>query len=228
MIKAYAAFEPSGKLQPFEYDPGALGDHDVEIAVEHCSICHSDLSMLHNDWGITQYPFVPGHEIIGTIAAKGAHVSNLSVGQRVGLGWHAGYCMTCHSCLSGDHNLCAQPESTIVGHHGGFADKVRAKAASVVALPDGLNAQNAGPLFCGGNHRFQSAAAIQRSPHRSGRRHRHWRFRAYRTAISARMGLPGNGFHFERRQKEGSAGDGRARCAGHEKTKRTGCRDWPL
>lgn len=150
MIKAYAAFEPGGKLQSFEYDPGALGDHDVEIAVEHCGICHSDLSMLHNDWGITRYPFVPGHEIIGTIAAKGAHVSNLSIGQRVGLGWHAGYCMACHSCLSGDHNLCAQPESTIVGHHGGFADKVRAKAVSVVALPDDLNTQNAGPLFCGG------------------------------------------------------------------------------
>ncbi|MGZ0018886.1 NADPH-dependent aldehyde reductase Ahr [Nitrosomonas sp. wSCUT-2] len=150
MIKAYAAFEPGGKLQPFEYDPGPLGDHDVEIAVEHCGICHSDLSMLHNDWGITQYPFVPGHEIIGTIAAKGSHVHNLSIGQRVGLGWHAGYCMTCHSCLSGDHNLCAQSESTIVGRHGGFSEKVRAKAASVVALPDNLNAQTAGPLFCGG------------------------------------------------------------------------------
>lgn len=164
MIKAYAAFEPGGKLQPFEYDPGALGDHDVEIAVEHCGICHSDLSMLHNDWGITQYPFVPGHEIIGTIAAKGAHVSNLSVGQRVGLGWHAGYCMTCHSCLSGDHNLCAQPESTIVGHHGGFAEKVRAKAASVVALPDGLNAQNAGPLFCGGITVFNPLLQYNVSP----------------------------------------------------------------
>ena len=150
MIKAYAAFEPKGKLQPFEYDPGVLGDHDVEIAIEHCGICHSDLSMLHNDWGITQYPFVPGHEIIGTIAAKGAHVNHLAMGQRVGLGWHAGYCMTCHSCLSGDHNLCAQPESTIVGRHGGFADKVRASAASVVALPDSLNAQKVGPLFCGG------------------------------------------------------------------------------
>lgn len=150
MIKAYAAFEPGGKLQPFEYNPGPLGDHDVEIAVEHCGICHSDLSMLHNDWGITQYPFVPGHEIIGTIAAKGAHVYNRSIGQRVGLGWHAGYCMTCHSCLSGDHNLCAQSESTIVGRYGGFADKVRAKAASVVALPENLNAQTAGPLFCGG------------------------------------------------------------------------------
>lgn len=150
MIKAYAAFEAGGELQPFEYDPGLLGAHDVEIAIEHCGICHSDLSMLHNEWGITRYPFVPGHEIIGTIAAKGDHVHHFQLGQRVGLGWHAGYCMTCHSCMSGDHNLCAQAESTIVGRHGGFADKVRANAASVVALPDSIQAQSAGPLFCGG------------------------------------------------------------------------------
>lgn len=150
MIKAYAALEVGGKLQPFEYDPGSLGMHEVEIAVEHCGICHSDLSMLHNHWGITHYPFVPGHEVIGTIAAKGEFVNHLQLGQRVGLGWHAGYCMTCYSCLSGDHNLCSNSESTIVGRHGGFADKVRAKAASVVAIPDNINAQNAGPLLCGG------------------------------------------------------------------------------
>ncbi|MEK7845300.1 MAG: NAD(P)-dependent alcohol dehydrogenase [Pseudomonadota bacterium] len=150
MIKAYAAFETGGELQPFEYDPGLLGARDVEIAIEHCGICHSDLSMLHNEWGITRYPFVPGHEIIGTIAAKGDHVHHFQLGQRVGLGWHAGYCMTCHSCMSGDHNLCAQAESTIVGRHGGFADKVRANAASIVALPDSIQAQSAGPLFCGG------------------------------------------------------------------------------
>jgi uncharacterized zinc-type alcohol dehydrogenase-like protein len=150
MIKAYAAFETGGELQPFEYDPGLLGARDVEIAIEHCGICHSDLSMLHNEWGITRYPFVPGHEIIGTITAKGDHVHHFQLGQRVGLGWHAGYCMTCHSCMSGDHNLCAQAESTIVGRHGGFADKVRANAASVVALPDSIQAQSAGPLFCGG------------------------------------------------------------------------------
>ncbi|UJP05733.1 MAG: alcohol dehydrogenase catalytic domain-containing protein [Nitrosomonas sp.] len=150
MINAYAAFEPGGALQPFEYDPGPLDAHDVEIAVEYCGICHSDLSMLHNHWGITRYPFVPGHEVIGTIAAKGEDVTHLSVGQRAGLGWHAGYCMTCHSCLTGDHNLCAASESTIVGRHGGFADKVRAKAVSVIAIPDDIPANSAGPLFCGG------------------------------------------------------------------------------
>lgn len=164
MIKAYAAFEPGGKLQPFEYDPGPLGDHDVEIAVEHCGICHSDLSMLHNDWGITHYPFVPGHEIVGTITAKGVHVHHLAAGQRVGLGWHAGYCMTCHSCLSGDYNLCAQSESTIVGRHGGFADTVRAKAVSVTALPANLNAQTAGPLFCGGITVFNPLLQYNISP----------------------------------------------------------------
>lgn len=150
MIKAYAAFEAGGQLQPFEYDPGPLGAHDVEIAIEHCGICHSDLSMLQNEWGITRYPFVPGHEVIGTIAAKGEYVHQFQLGQRVGLGWHSGYCMTCDTCMSGDHNLCAQTESTIVGRHGGFADKVRTNAASVVALPDSIEAQSAGPLFCGG------------------------------------------------------------------------------
>ncbi|MCP5364227.1 MAG: NAD(P)-dependent alcohol dehydrogenase [Hyphomicrobiales bacterium] len=150
MIKAYAASEPGGELKPFAYDPGPLGADDVEIRVEHCGICHSDLSMLNNEWGITAYPFVPGHEVAGTIAAAGDHIRHLSVGQRVGLGWHCGYCMTCDPCMSGDHNLCAKAEGTIVGRHGGFADKVRASAASVIPLPDGVETAAAGPLFCGG------------------------------------------------------------------------------
>jgi uncharacterized zinc-type alcohol dehydrogenase-like protein len=150
MINAYAASESGGRLEPFAYEPGPLGQGDVEIEVEHCGICHSDLSMIDNDWGIAEFPLVPGHEVIGTVAAVGRDVNGLQTGQRVGLGWHAGYCMTCPSCMSGDHNLCAQAEGTIVRRHGGFADKVRARAASVLALPDGLDAAGAGPLFCGG------------------------------------------------------------------------------
>ncbi|HPQ40123.1 MAG TPA: NAD(P)-dependent alcohol dehydrogenase [bacterium] len=150
MIHAYAAFEPGGTLKPFEYDPGDLAAHEVEIDVAHCGICHSDLSMLDNEWGFTQYPLVPGHEVVGTVAAAGDGVHHLKVGQKVGLGWHAGYCMTCPSCLHGDHNLCASAAGTIVGRHGGFADKVRAQAAAVVALPDGIDFKSTGPLFCGG------------------------------------------------------------------------------
>lgn len=150
MINAYAVFEAGGKLEPFQYDPGDLGHHDVEIAVEHCGICHSDLSMINNEWGVSQYPLVPGHEVIGTIVQLGEEVSKFQLGQRVGLGWHSSYCMSCNTCLSGDHNLCAAAEGTIVGHYGGFADKVRASSASVVALPAGIDVESAGPLFCGG------------------------------------------------------------------------------
>jgi uncharacterized zinc-type alcohol dehydrogenase-like protein len=150
MINAYAAKKPGGKLEKFEYDPGELASHDVEIDVESCGICHSDLSMLDNEWGISEYPFVPGHEVVGTINAVGEHVTSLKVGQRVGLGWHAGYCNSCGTCESGDQNLCSNATMTIGGRHGGFADKVRAQATAVVPIPDGVDPQSAGPLFCGG------------------------------------------------------------------------------
>lgn len=167
MIKAYAAFEPGGELKPFEYDPGPLGHDEVEIDVEHCGICHSDLSMLKNDWGMTQYPFVPGHEVVGKIAKIGPGVSHLNVGQRVGLGWHAGYCMHCQQCMSGDHNLCSTATGTIVSHHGGFAEQVRAQAASVVPLPDGIDPAAAAPLFCGGITMFNPLIQFDVSPNAS-------------------------------------------------------------
>lgn len=149
-VHAYAATEPNGLLEPFEYELEPIGPYDVDIDVENCGICHSDLSMLENAWAMTQYPFVPGHEISGKISDVGEHVMHLKVGDRVGLGWHAGYCMTCPQCLSGHHNMCNNASGTIVGRHGGFADKVRAQAASVIKLPDGIDARKAGPLLCGG------------------------------------------------------------------------------
>jgi len=150
MIKAFAASEAGGQMKPYEYDPGPIGYNDIEIEVEHCGICHSDLSMLDNEWGIADFPLVPGHEVVGTIRDIGPGVSHHQIGRQVGLGWHSGYCMTCPSCLSGDHNLCVSAQGTIVNRHGGFADKVRAHAASVVALPKNIDVQSAGPLFCGG------------------------------------------------------------------------------
>ena len=150
MIKAFAAFEPHGELKPFEYDPGQLKPDEVEIDVQYCGICHSDLSVIDNEWGITEYPVVPGHEVVGTIGKIGPGVKHLKVGQVVGLGWHAGYCNECEPCKTGDNNLCATAQATIVGHHGGFADKVRAAANSVVPIPEGIDLESAGPLFCGG------------------------------------------------------------------------------
>lgn len=164
MIKAYAANEPSGKLEPYEYNAGPLSDQDVQIKVEHCGLCHSDLSMLNNEWGITEYPFVPGHEVIGTVTDIGSAVDNVQLGQRVGLGWHAGYCLSCHQCMDGDHNLCASAAGTIIGRHGGFADYVRAQAHSVVTLPEGMDPVSAGPLFCGGITVFNPLVQFDISP----------------------------------------------------------------
>jgi alcohol/geraniol dehydrogenase (NADP+) len=149
-VQGYAAKEAKGKLSPFEYELGDIGSHEVDVKIDSCGLCHSDISMLDNDWGMTKYPFVPGHEIIGTVAAIGGHVKNLRVGQKVGIGWFTGSCMTCDSCMSGNHNLCSRSEGTIVSRHGGFANYVRAKSEWVIPLPEGLDYDASGPLFCGG------------------------------------------------------------------------------
>ncbi len=150
MINAWAVHKAGGKLEPFQYDPGELGHDQVEVKVEYCGICHSDLSMIDNEWGMSEYPLVPGHEIVGTVADTGSGVAHLKKGQHVGVGWHCGYCLTCKQCMSGHHNLCASVQPTIVGRHGGFADKLRVQAASAVPLPTGLDLPTAGPLLCGG------------------------------------------------------------------------------
>jgi uncharacterized zinc-type alcohol dehydrogenase-like protein len=149
-IQAYAATAAKQALQPFEYTPGPLGDGEVEIAVESCGICHSDLSMLDNEWGMTAYPLVPGHEVVGRIVAMGDHAKRHKVGDRVGLGWYSASCGSCASCLSGYQNLCASAEGTIVGRHGGFASRVRSHWTWAAPLPEALDAASAGPLFCGG------------------------------------------------------------------------------
>lgn len=149
-IRAMAATAARGKLAPFEFTLGPIAEDQIDIAVESCGICHSDLSMLNNEWGMAQFPLVPGHEVSGKVAAIGSHVKHLKVGQRVGLGWYSGCCSTCRQCLGGDQNLCPTAEATMIGRHGGFATHVRAQATWATPLPDSLDAAKAGPLFCGG------------------------------------------------------------------------------
>jgi len=150
MIKAYAAKSLGSAFEPFEYDPGELRAEEVEIKVSSCGICHSDLSMLENEFGMTQYPFVGGHEVVGTVAAVGEHVPNLQLGDVVGVGWFSQSCMHCDQCMGGRHNLCPSAEGILVGRHGGFADRVRCHWGWATKLPDGVDADKAGPLFCGG------------------------------------------------------------------------------
>ncbi len=154
-VNAYAAMQAGAELQPFSYELPEIGADQVDIKVEYCGICHSDLSVRDNDWGISQYPFVPGHEIIGTVVNIGESAQGVKMGDRVGLGWFCHSCMHCDQCMSGKHNLCADKAATIVGHHGGFADYVRAHWAWAIPLPAALDPATAGPLLCGGITVFQ-------------------------------------------------------------------------
>ena len=149
-VRAYATTAAGKPLEPFEYQWGKLGAEEVEIAVRYCGICYSDLSMIDNHWEMATFPLVPGHEVAGEVVAVGESVTHIKPGDRVGLGWFSKSCMTCDTCLSGDHNLCASAEQTIVGRHGGFADRVRCHWSWAIPLPPKLDEKVAGPLFCGG------------------------------------------------------------------------------
>lgn len=131
-------------------DAGPLGAEEVEVAVEHCGLCHSDISVRNNDWGMSTYPAILGHEVIGRVTAVGSHAKGVTAGQRVGVGWNAGSCMHCRQCMSGNQHLCPEAQATIIGHRGGFASHTRAHWAWAIPLPEKLNFAEAGPLLCGG------------------------------------------------------------------------------
>jgi alcohol/geraniol dehydrogenase (NADP+) len=148
--QAWVAKAPKEPMALENVDLGPLRAEDVEVAIEYCGLCHSDLSVLNNEWGISQYPAILGHEVVGRIMALGPNAKGLRLGQRVGVGWNSGSCMHCHQCMSGSHNLCPEVEMTIVGHRGGFASHIRSHWAWAFPLPEKLNFADAGPLLCGG------------------------------------------------------------------------------
>jgi alcohol/geraniol dehydrogenase (NADP+) len=167
----YKAWVARGAKQPLvleSIDLGPLGSEDVEVAVETCGLCHSDVSVLNNEWGISQFPAVLGHEVIGRVTALGPSTKGLNVGQRVGVGWYSGSCMHCRQCMSGSQHLCPQAQATIVGHRGGFASHVRSHWAWTIPLPEKLNFAEAGPLLCGGITVFSPLVMYAKPTNRVG------------------------------------------------------------
>jgi uncharacterized zinc-type alcohol dehydrogenase-like protein len=167
-IKAWIAKAAKQPMVLESVDLGPLGDEDVEVVVEHCGLCHSDLSVLNNEWGISQYPASLGHEVIGRVTEMGPNARGVRIGERVGVGWNSGSCMHCHQCMSGSHHLCPQVQPTIVGHRGGFATRIRAHWAWTVPLPEKLNVIESGPLLCGGITVFAPLAMYARPTDRVG------------------------------------------------------------
>ncbi len=149
-VHAWAAPKKGAALEAFEYEPSELGPHDVDIAISHCGICHSDVHLVDGDWGVGRYPMVPGHEIVGAVTALGEAVRHLKLQDRVGVGWQRGACLACESCGRGEENLCVSDEATCVDHYGGFADRIRLDARFAFLIPEGLSSEAAAPLLCGG------------------------------------------------------------------------------
>lgn len=167
-VEAWVAAGANQKFVRQDVELGPLSADDVEVEVAHCGICHSDLSVLKDEWGISQFPAVLGHEVVGRVVETGSTVRSLQVGQRVGIGWNAGSCMHCRWCLSGNHHLCSEAQATIIGHSGGFASRVRAHWAWAIPLPETLGEADAGPLLCGGITVFHPLVMYARPTDRVG------------------------------------------------------------
>lgn len=146
----YVGGEAGAQLRPSSWPAPVIGPNDVHVRVEYCGICHSDLHMLDNDWGMTKYPFVGGHEVVGRVVAVGELVASSRIGERVGIGWQRGACLDCNDCVKGNENLCDAQQGTIVGAHGGFASDIIVDGRFAFPIPDGLDSAAASPLLCAG------------------------------------------------------------------------------
>ncbi len=149
-IHAHATHQAKSPLEPYEFELAPLGPKDVEIEITHCGICHSDLHLIDNDWGISQYPLIPGHEVIGKVAQLGTGVEHLKVGQRVGVGWLSETCLECEWCSQGEETTCYKQKATCVGRPGGFAERIVVDSRWAFRIPEALDSAGTAPLLCGG------------------------------------------------------------------------------
>jgi alcohol/geraniol dehydrogenase (NADP+) len=165
LIQGYAVHAAGAELLPYKYDPGELHPYDVEVRVTHCAICHSDAHLIDNDWGTSQYPLIPGHEIVGTVSAIGSAVLGFTIGERVGIGWQANACGRCEWCRKGEENLCASAQPTCVHRHGGFAEALRVNARFAIRIPPSLDSETTAPLLCAGITVYSPIRALGINPY---------------------------------------------------------------
>ncbi|KAK0580521.1 hypothetical protein LWI29_002929 [Acer saccharum] len=153
----WAAKDPSGVLSPYTYTLRKTGAEDVVFKVLFCGVCHTDLHQAKNYLGITRYPAVPGHEVVGEVVEVGSDVTKFSVGDKVGVGFIVGCCRNCSPCRSGEEQYCnkkikAYGDVYTDGQltQGGFADSMIVDQKFAVKIPEGMVLEQAAPLFCAG------------------------------------------------------------------------------
>ena len=148
--------QPNGPFEIVEREIPEPGAGSVRIKVEACGICHSDSLTKEGTFPGIQYPRVPGHEVAGVIDAVGAGVVGWTAGQRVGVGWHGGYCGHCNACRRGEFFACEWGQVTGITYDGGYAEYMVAHASALAVLPQELSAVESGPLVCAGVTTFNS------------------------------------------------------------------------
>ncbi len=157
-VSAYAAQSPTEKLKPFTIDRRDVTAQDVQIAIEYCGVCHSDIHMARNEWGFATFPVVPGHEIVGRVTKVGANVTVHKVGDLVGVGCMVDSCRHCNSCHEGLEQYCDNKVMTYSSldpkyntmTYGGYSQQVVVDQAFVLRIPGNLDAKAVAPLLCAG------------------------------------------------------------------------------
>jgi len=150
-ICGYAAKGKGQELELFYYDPPKLNQNEVRVSVTHCGLCYSDIHAIDDFYGITTYPFVPGHEIVGQVSEMGSAVKGLKIGDRVGIGWQARSCKKCEWCLKGEEQLCVDVEDNGSWFpYGGFSSSAKADRRFVYPIPELMPSEVAAVLLCAG------------------------------------------------------------------------------
>ncbi|OKH89617.1 NAD(P)-dependent alcohol dehydrogenase [Thalassospira sp. TSL5-1] len=158
-VAAYGAKSATSDLEPLTIERRQTGAHDVAIEIDYCGVCHSDLHMARNDWGIAMYPVVPGHEIVGRVTDVGAHVKGFKPGDLVGVGCMVDSCQSCPSCEEGLEQYCENGmtgtyngEDKVLGGQtfGGYSGKVVVNEKFVLRISDNLDTKAVAPLLCAG------------------------------------------------------------------------------
>ncbi|NAZ82816.1 alcohol dehydrogenase catalytic domain-containing protein [Kineococcus sp. R8] len=157
-VNAYGATSATEPLAPLTVERRDLGPHDVLIDIKFAGICHSDIHTARGEWGATNYPVVPGHEIAGVVAEVGSEVTKHAVGDRVGVGCMVDSCRECENCLKGEEQYCLKGNIgtyNAVGKdgqptQGGYSTHVVVTEDFVLRIPEGLELDVAAPLLCAG------------------------------------------------------------------------------
>jgi uncharacterized zinc-type alcohol dehydrogenase-like protein len=157
--RAFGAASATSPLTPLSIQRRSLGPHDVLLDILYCGVCHTDIHFARNEWHGSQYPCVPGHEVIGRVAAVGSNVTKFRVGDIGGVGCMVDSCRNCENCENDLEQYC-EKELTLTYNSkdlisggqtfGGYSDKIVVTEHFVIRIPPGVDLAATAPLLCAG------------------------------------------------------------------------------